>query len=138
MLELQTAIYRDLLERPVCTECDRAPSGCREPYGLTGEGLSVARATGEDLVVSWPACPRRWDIPRRRGAVATSLASIVGWAVERGVHRRDHVSARTAQLCRQYLASRDVPASLQTARRREQRRLEQLAKDAARKAAFGR
>ncbi len=138
MLELQTALYHDLIERPTCVECDRAPRLCSEPYGLTGDGFSVGRATGEDIVVSWPACPRRWGQLRRLGGTVTTLAGVAAWAVERGVHRRRHVPARTAQLCRQYLSSREAPESLKLARRREERRLEQLAKDAARKAAYGR
>lgn len=138
MLELQTAIYCDLIDRPVCGECRGAPRLCSEAYGLNGDGLVVDRATGEDLVVSWPGCPRRWECLRRQGATITTLAGVVGWAVERGVHRRRRVPARTAQLCRQYVTSREAPSALKAARRREERRLEQLAKDTARKAAFSR
>lgn len=131
MLELQTALFYELIDRPVCGECGLKPLGCHEPYGLNGDGLSVGRATGEDLVVSWPGCPRRWERLRRLGGTITTLAGVVGWAVERGVHRRRRLAAPAAQLCRQYVTSREAPGALRVARRREERRLEALATRAA-------
>lgn len=132
MLELQTSLYHELLDQPSCDEC-QGWELCDRPYGLNGDGMGVARATGEDLVVSWPRCPRRWQALRRVGQELLPLSAVMGWAVERGLHQRRRVPAPAARLFRHYLAARELPGALRMARDREQRRLEQAALDAARR-----
>lgn len=131
MLELQTALYRDLVG-PGCDECAEGPAACDRPRGLNSDGYEVERSDGDDLVVSWPGCPWKWAALRRWGADLLLLSSILAWAVERGVHRRRRLGAPAAQLLRHYVAARETPSVLRSRRERSDAELRRKALEAGR------
>jgi len=134
VLELQTALFHDLIDIPPCGECKGSiwpilgDGPCERPYGLDRNGMAVCSSRGENLVVSWPGCPRRWEKVRQIGAELTSIAGIARWAVERGICKAGQVPAWAARLCRHYLNASEVPGNLRIARETEQKRLEDKAR----------
>lgn len=126
MLELQTSLFRALIGR----DCDGCHAGlkCWNPYALNGDGLEIAgRSTGEDIVVGWPHCPLKWLRLRRMGAGLMPLSAVVSWAVERGLHKRERMSAWAARLMRHYIRSSEAPTGLSMARDRHEAELSKIA-----------
>jgi len=131
VLELQTALFRDLLGDR-CDGCDPGSrAACDEPVGLNRDGFEVDRPVGDDVVVSWPACPHRWGVHRRLGGELVPLDTVAAWAVERGVHRRRRLPAPTAALLRHYIRARETPGVMRTRKTSAERELERKARDAA-------
>ncbi len=120
-------MYRELLEG--VPPCDKCPGGllCSQPLGLTRDGMAVARAEGPDLVVSWPACPRQYEKGRVLGGEVVSLATVVRWAIDRGVHRMAHPPPWSSRLMRHWLRSHETPGALRMARRQKQKEMDDLA-----------
>jgi hypothetical protein len=89
-----------LVDVPGCDEC--GGRDCEIPYAIASDGMATRRPDGPHVVVSWPACPRRYEALRPLGLEVVSLAEHCRWAVLRGIHRDTVLGAGAARLLREY------------------------------------
>lgn len=134
ILELQTALFSSLFDVSSCDDCPdrRTPKHrrwrCDAPFAFDRNGMAIAKSHGPNIVVSWPKCPIRWSRFRHIGPDRTRLDEVASWLAERGVHKKQMCPSHISRLVRHYLRSKEAPAVLEDARKREHRRLEELAR----------
>ena len=115
MYELRTSLFGGLLDKlPTCDVC--RGQGCEQPFGLTTDGMGTYHPDNDATVVSWPECPRKYEVTREIGPSLVTLAECCRWAVERGVHRNPRVTSGASLLLRDYTRLRDWPDRLSESR----------------------
>ena len=102
--------------------CDKCHGDrCDKPYGVDTKGFSSMHPyTAPDMVVRWPACPRKWDILRRWGTDLVRLDDVVQWAWETRLHLDPLQPYGGARLVREWLRTKDLPSRLLEARHYEE------------------
>jgi len=120
--ELHAAVFGGFIEEniPECGEYCPWGSSCFERFLLleTGEvkPWKFDRADTEPVYwASWPRCPRMFMGSGHVYMVDSSyesIAEVCRWAVERGLHRSDRLTAKSSMLLREYTRIRERPGLL--------------------------
>jgi len=97
------------------------PVACDSPYALGDKGKATYPG-GSDVVVEWPACPRRWYRGRRFGASVVGLFELCKYALERDVHKAPHLGAPGHRLLMETLRIRETPGKLLGIKRLHEKR----------------
>jgi len=117
-IEIRSSLFSGLLG-PGCDECPI--DACDRSVGIGTKGEPI-RHDDPGAVVSWPACPHKWDVLWDDGFEVLTPAELCRWAFELGMHRDPNLSAGAESLLREYSRLRDLPGRLLTAKRIEEAR----------------
>jgi hypothetical protein len=97
------------------------PIACDTPYALGDKGKATYPG-GRDVVVEWPACPRKWHIGRRWAGTVVPLSMLCNYALDRDVHKRPGLGAPGHRLLLEASRIREVPGKLLEIKRFEERK----------------
>jgi hypothetical protein len=107
---LTSAVWSSFLELPECTLCH---SDCHQAHYLLESGqLATPSETPDGFWAYWPQCPKLYEGTYQIDTGQGSLASLVSWEYELGLHRHPRFTAGMSSLFRYYLSIRDLPGKL--------------------------
>lgn len=110
-------------ELPACRECDAPEDHCDTPQTLTIEGELTEDRDHPDAAVRFPRCPRLLVKYRRYGVEVLTLADLVRWQYEQGVHREAGTPAGAMRLYREFSLLEPLPKRIADGKRARLRRI---------------